>query len=68
MFKIQENLTNEKKKWFARARVRALPLLNLKKKRYCSQSIYEENTTFSVHQHGVSCFGHMGEFFRCSEE
>ena len=51
-----------------RARARALPLLNLKKKRYYSQSIYEENTTFSVHQHGVSCFGHMGEFFRCSEE
>ena len=50
------------------SRARALPLLNLKKKRYCSQSIYEENTTFSVHQHGVSCFGHMGEFFRCSEE
>lgn len=54
----------KKIKWFARA----CTLLNLKKKRYCSQSIYEENTTFSVHQHGVSCFGHMGEFFRCSEE
>ena len=67
MFKIQENLTNEKKK-MVRARARALPLLNLKKKRYYSQSIYEENTTFSVHQHGVSCFGHMGEFFSCSEE
>ena len=65
MFTNQENLTNEKKKM---VRARALPLLNLKKKRYCSQSIYEENTTFSVHQHGVSCFGHMGEFFRCFEE